>query len=67
MDAETNVSPLMAVSTTPVVVSGVALLPVMNCCVCRIMNVNLNVSSSSLLSLIIKFGKGPAGSGSWNS
>jgi hypothetical protein len=60
------VRPFKVVSMS-LVMSCAPLVPAVTCCVCRITNVNLKVSSSSLLSLRMKFGDGPreAGSGSW--
>lgn len=65
VDADTYVRPFTTVSTKPTM-SCVPFEPVVNCCVCRIMNVKLKVSSSSLLSLSMKFGDedGVDGSGS---
>ena len=67
VDADTYVRPLMAVSTRVLTVSCAPFAPIVTCAVCRITKVKLNVSSSSLLSLIIKLGMPPAeGSGSCN-
>lgn len=56
VDAETYVRPLINVSTRLAGVFGAA--PDGICGVCRITNVKVKLSSSSLLSLRIKFGAG---------
>jgi hypothetical protein len=67
VEADTYVRPFKTVSTRPPAVSCAPLVPGIICCVCRITKVNLNVSSSSLLSLRMKFGyvAEGEGSGSW--
>jgi hypothetical protein len=67
VEADTYVSPFKAVSTRPPAESCAPLAPGIICCVCLMTKVNLNVSSSSLLSLRMKFGyvEEDEGSGSW--
>lgn len=63
VDADTYVSPLIAVSTR-LPNSCAPFAPCVICCACRITNLKLNVSSSSLLSLRIKLGLMPGEDGS---